>query len=99
MSDLHADWSSGGLTTAVEGNSPILIAESGAVWLVLAGQVHLFATQVQDGEPVGPRIYLFSAQPDEALFGIDPTVSGGDFALLAVGVPGTRLVKVTLEQV
>ena len=52
------------------------------VWLVLSGQVSVFATQVSNQKPTGERRYLFSINPGEVLWGVPVTQQLG---ILAVG--------------
>jgi NHLM bacteriocin system ABC transporter ATP-binding protein len=82
----------------VEGNSPLTLADPDAVWLVQSGQVHLFAAQLRGAEPSAPRIYLLSAQAGEALLGIDLGRGDVSFTVLAIGVPGTRLTRLSLAE-
>jgi ATP-binding cassette subfamily C protein len=75
------------------GSSPLLLAGRGAVWLVAAGRVDVFAVPLQKGEPAGARAHLFRAEAGQALFGIDLEGGPASQGLLAVGLPGSRLLR------
>ena len=73
----------------VGSNTPILLNDPEKVYFVVDGQVDVFAVQVKDHVPTGPRTYVSGVTAGEALFGADG--SNTDFALLAVGGVGTQL--------
>lgn len=87
-----------GRTLEVGGNKPFLLNESTGVWVVDSGQVNVFAVSIQNGQVVGSRNYLFCVESGQALFGIDPHDFEKGMGLLAVGAPGTRLLKVRKSQ-
>ncbi len=74
------------------GNHPLLLDDPTAVWLVQAGSAHVFAVRLTDAQPAGARHYLFTAEPGEALFGVEPRADVG-VGLLAVGGPGTTATR------
>ena len=74
--------------TAVRGNSTLLLTDQNMVWTVHSGTVAVFAVAVQDGEPVGPRRYLFSCNVGEWLFGADPKLPRASRSFLVVGLGG-----------
>lgn len=86
MGDGVADWElfllrlryRTGRPVHIAGNRPALLDDPGAVWVVYAGQVDIFAVEVgADGVP-GPRRYLFSAEAGDAVFGLaGPAEPGG----------------------
>jgi NHLM bacteriocin system ABC transporter ATP-binding protein len=83
-----------GRLVELSGNKPLLLGDAAAVWAVYAGQVDVFAVEVRNGEPVGPRTHIFRATTGQALFGISFLVRGDrSFGLLATGAPGTQLLR------
>ncbi|MDJ0511481.1 MAG: NHLP bacteriocin export ABC transporter permease/ATPase subunit [Crocosphaera sp.] len=54
----------------IHSNQPFLLLNPQTVWLVISGQISLFATQVNNQKPVGERHYLFSINPGEILWGV-----------------------------
>lgn len=81
----------------VSGNTPFLLTDAAAVWWVEAGGVDVFSVRVVDGQPAGSRRAFCSVGVGRALFGFGPPVAGR--ALLAVGLPETRLRKLPFERV
>jgi hypothetical protein len=75
------------------GNQPFLLDGPHRIWVVYTGKVDVFSVRLQAGEVVGVRTYLTSAQPGQAVFGMDLAHSGGEFGLLAVGVGETELIE------
>ncbi len=84
--------------TEVGGNTPLLLADPGAAWLVVQGQVEVFSVSLQEGRPRGPRRHFFSAQAGDLLLGLALDGEGPGLGLLAVGLVGTRLRKLRLDR-
>lgn len=82
----------------VGSNQPFLLDGAQQVWVVYSGKVNLFAVQLQDGKVVGPRRYLYTAYGGDALFGMTIEQAGQGLGLLAVGVAGTRLLRLKRER-
>lgn len=82
-----------GIPLVVGGNSPILLNEPDAVYLLRSGRLEVFSVGVEDGQARGTRHHFFTAIEGDALFGMDCHRHGEGQALLAVGVVGTRLLK------
>ncbi|MCP4662723.1 MAG: NHLP bacteriocin export ABC transporter permease/ATPase subunit [bacterium] len=89
---------------AVGGNEPFRLDTDRAVWLIEAGKVEIFAVRT-DVEGGSPRTHLATTVAGQMLFSIDSRAESVPFgfgakpkersaALLAVGLPGTRLLKV-----
>lgn len=85
-----------GVVRALEGNTPLLLDDPAAVWVVETGRVDVFAVTIETGIATGARHYVCSIDPGDALFGLDQAAVGGDLGLLAVGVVGTRVAKTTM---
>jgi ATP-binding cassette subfamily C protein len=74
-------------------NNPFLLDGRDKAWVVFSGKVDVFAVQVRNGEPVSSRRHLFRAEPGSLLLGMDLASYRRDIGLLAVGVAGTRLIR------
>jgi ATP-binding cassette subfamily C protein len=83
----------------VGGNTPFLMDGADKVWVVASGRVEVFAVNVVDGHPDGTRHHYLTADPGDAIFGIDLERYGEGLGFLAVGMVGTRLRLVPLERV
>lgn len=75
------------------GNNPLLLEDNCAAWLVLSGQVDVFALPPARNGVAGARFHLFRCGAGSLLLGISPSGSPGA-ALLAVGGPDTQIVPV-----
>ncbi|MDQ6774431.1 MAG: NHLP bacteriocin export ABC transporter permease/ATPase subunit [Candidatus Dormibacteraeota bacterium] len=80
-----------GHVVELAGNRPLPLDDQDAVWVVEVGQALVYAVRDADGQPGGARHHVLDVGPGQALFGLDLT--GSDVRLLAVGVPGSRLVR------
>ncbi|MEO0409717.1 MAG: ABC transporter transmembrane domain-containing protein, partial [Cyanobacteria bacterium P01_A01_bin.135] len=80
----------------ISGHEPLLLTETNAAWIVVSGRVSIFAVEVRQGAPFGPRHYLFSVGPEEALFGHDGDGQDSHLALLAVPTEPTVVRRVIL---
>src|SRR5262249_56262999 len=79
---------------ALSGSAPLLLDDPASAWVVETGEVGVFAVELSGSEPAGPRHYVFSARPGEALFGMDLGDGGppvGDLAAGLAATPGRRL--------
>ena len=97
----------GAPTVDVAGNAPRRLTPEGAAWLVAAGVVEVFAASAASAAGAGaggrPRSHLGTARPGTMLFGAAPCTAGsGENAagleLLAVGLPGSRLLAAGAEE-
>lgn len=79
----------------VSGNTPFLLNESDSVWFVDAGNVDLFAVQVENGKPSGPRSHIFRAETGQTVIGMKQDGYGKGIGLLAAGATNTRLFKLS----
>src|SRR5215470_6300531 len=79
----------GAAEVAAAGNAPLRLAPAGAAWLVRSGTVEVFAADAGGGS----RLHLGTARAGDMIFGAAPLADGllGLLGLLAVGLPGTRL--------
>jgi hypothetical protein len=75
------------------GNNPLLLDDHCAAWLILSGQVDVFALPPARNGVAGARFHLFRCGAGSLLFGISPSGLPGA-SLLAVGGPDTQIVRV-----
>ena len=86
-----------GQVYTLKGNEPILLDDPQTIWVVQSGSVALFAVTVENNVIEGTRRYLFTLDPEEALFGTAPDSIGEQRRLLAVPMGETELLKVDRE--
>jgi NHLM bacteriocin system ABC transporter ATP-binding protein len=87
-----------GTVQEVTGNHPLLLHDPEAVWLVESGRVDVFAVPVRAGRPAGARIHLCRAEAGQALFGMAIDPSGTGTGVLAVGIPGCRVLRLSRDR-
>ena len=87
-----------GVRLSVGGNTPFFLDDPSSAWIVMTGRVEVFAVGRVDGEPSGARYHYLTADPGDALFGMDLARYGEGLGMLAVGVVGTELRKVELDR-
>lgn len=80
----------------VGGNTPFLLEGADNVWLVRSGKVEIFSVGVEDAKPHGTRHHFLTAEAGDLLFGMDLDGYGEGLGLLAVGVVGTRLLRMSV---
>ncbi len=80
------------------GNKPVLLSGNEGVWLVHSGKVDLFAQRVEKEDLAGTRTHLFRSEAGQALFGIARDEPEKGIRLLAVGGPGTVLLRLDLSR-
>ncbi|MDD2902806.1 MAG: NHLP bacteriocin export ABC transporter permease/ATPase subunit [Syntrophales bacterium] len=90
-------WLQNGSVLEAETNAPILLSQGQRAWLVLSGGMDIFAVRLADGRAVGVRVHLFRVPPGGAFWELE-VAEGQKVALLAVGLPGTRLAAVGQER-
>jgi len=91
--DLLQFFEAEGTPKEMAGHTPLLLGDPEAVWLVAVGRVDVFAVGLEKGRPVSARVHLFRAVAGQALFGMGLEGSPASTGLLAVGIPGTRLLR------
>ncbi|WP_198954241.1 NHLP bacteriocin export ABC transporter permease/ATPase subunit [Moorena bouillonii] len=79
----------------IQGNQPLILNNPEIVWMVVSGQVSVFATEMKNNEPEGNRHYLFTVEKGQGLFGHCSDSSGQ--ALLAVAIEGAELESVAIQ--
>jgi NHLM bacteriocin system ABC transporter ATP-binding protein len=88
-------WQDKGVLLELEGNLPLILNQGQRAWLVLAGGVDIFWSELKDNQPAGALNHLFRV-PQGQLFLEFQGPAGEGPGLLAVTLPGTRLCELTL---
>lgn len=78
---------------ALAGNETFLLEKPSYLWQVASGSVGVFAVAWHEGEPTGPRYYLFSASVNDYLLGCTPQTYG----LVAIAFEPTTLISFSLN--
>ncbi|HEY8535191.1 MAG TPA: NHLP bacteriocin export ABC transporter permease/ATPase subunit, partial [Vicinamibacterales bacterium] len=75
------------------GSDRPFLLDGGGCWYVHTGRVDVFRVPLREGAPAGARTHLFRVQEGQLLFGMSGRrdLNAG---MLAVGGPGTQLVRV-----
>jgi ATP-binding cassette subfamily C protein len=82
-----------GEARSADGDRAFLLTGEGA-YLVDAGHVDVFSVRVEDGRAAGRRTHLLRVPAGHALMDLSLSVEEGGRGFLAVGIAGTRLVRV-----
>jgi NHLM bacteriocin system ABC transporter ATP-binding protein len=90
----HRLFENEGILRATAGNQPFLLDDPAAVWMVMEGQVDVFAVRMDGEGGYGPRSFMFEAAAGQILFGFDLSDVSREFGLLVVGVAGTTLRRI-----
>ena len=85
-----------GDVVSIGANQPLLLKD-GDVWLVRNGAVDLFAVPVSGGVPSGRRQHLARVEREGALWGASPVPAPVGYGLLAVGIAGTEIARITAD--
>lgn len=78
---------------AVGGNVPIRLDDPSVLWFVAQGSVDIFASREQDDGIMAEYKHLMRAARGQLLFPVDPAA----FLLIAKGMPGSQLLRVSAE--
>jgi NHLM bacteriocin system ABC transporter ATP-binding protein len=81
-----------GAIEEVAGNKPFFLDDPTMAWLTLSGRVDVFGVAMENGEPVGARIHLLSAEPGQILFGMSLAPSA-PLSIVAVGIAGSQVTR------
>lgn len=81
----------------VAGNKPLTLDDSSVVWQVVQGPLEVFATTLEDGAPVGPRVYVCTLDSGQLMFGVSPASPDGA-AFVALGTSGCQARRVPRER-
>ncbi len=87
-----------GAPVEAAGNKPLMLHNGGSVWMVQAGQVDIFSSKIENGEPVGIRNHVFHRGAGQVLFGVATETGGGGRGLVAVGRADTTLLRIGLDR-
>src|SRR5690349_4886989 len=77
-------------------NRPLHIDDGDSAWIVESGNLDVFFVQTTNGAASGPRRHVMRIHPGQPVFGIPLDHSEASTGLLAVGSPGSSLLKVSL---
>ncbi|MBW1779535.1 MAG: NHLP bacteriocin export ABC transporter permease/ATPase subunit [Deltaproteobacteria bacterium] len=83
----------GGVPIKIAGNRPLYASDETAFYMVSRGRVDLFAVKMAEGRAVGVRTHLFQIVEGDLLFGMAHQEGGHGLGLLAVGKPGTEIIR------
>lgn len=92
--ELVAYFRTNGARVALENRAPLSLEDSAFVYLIVEGNVELFAIPSGEGGASGTRVRFLSVPNGELLFGI-PTGSA-ELRMIATGVVGTTLLRLPL---
>ncbi len=67
------------------------------LWVINEGSVEVFAVRALDGEPVGPRRWMFTAGVSSALFAL-PVVEHDNLTLIAIAAADGELEEFALDE-
>jgi NHLM bacteriocin system ABC transporter ATP-binding protein len=84
-------------TRTITANEPLLLTNPSQLWQLKSGSVAVFVTAFADGQPVGPRRYLFTVEAGEALFSAD-IYQITHLGLMAVAMEPTEVVAIPLSE-
>src|SRR4051812_30506586 len=80
----------------LEGHRPLWLDDPATAWVLAEGRAQVFAVELVDGRPTGPRRPLFAVSAGGSLL---PAPPGGPLALVAVGIEhGTQARPVALAE-
>ena len=57
---------------SVEGNRPLILDNPEKVWVVQDGRIEIFAVSLSNGEPLGHRNHIYTANPGDTIWGVSP---------------------------
>ncbi len=89
---LHSIFEAEGQACQARTGQPLWLYGTDRLWLLASGKVDVFLTRIENGQPSGALHPLFRAQASALLFGMPPA-PGGDWGMVAVGLPDTRLLR------
>jgi NHLM bacteriocin system ABC transporter ATP-binding protein len=87
-----------GESREVAANHPMPLDDPASVWIVSKGSVDVFAVSAEEGIQRGARIHLCRVETGELLCGCEPGSANAP-TLLAVGFPGSEVVRLDQTQV
>ncbi len=87
-----------GRLSEIGANKPLWLDDPESVWVVYSGKVDLFSVPVVRKQAAGTRRHLFRVPSGQMFFGIDWESKPTGYGLLAIGTPGTKIIKVRRSQ-
>lgn len=96
---MHSVFLKEGSPVQAVGNKPLLLDDRKSVWMVHTGQVDIFSSRIENGNPVGIRSHVFRTGAGQILIGVERYAREGEtIALMAVGGPDTALLQLELKR-
>lgn len=86
---LHSHISGKGSRLQLDASAPLAISDPSALWFVEEGRLDVFLVGEGDSREQSERVYCFSVEAGQAVFGVAPQEGR---ALLGVALPGTSVV-------
>lgn len=84
---------------SVEGNRPLILDNPEKIWVVQDGRIEVFAVSLSNGEPLGHRSHIFTANPGDTIWGVSPEGHENDIGLIATGPYGTLVAELALPEI
>jgi NHLM bacteriocin system ABC transporter ATP-binding protein len=94
MQDVLEQLTAAATPREVAGNNPLPLDDRDSVWLVTAGRLDVFALPPPRDGVAGARFHLLRVETGQLLFGVGKS----DVALLAVGNPGSQVLRLARQQ-
>jgi ATP-binding cassette subfamily C protein len=82
----------------LSGHEHLLLADPSRGYVLRNGHLSVYAVELTDGRPTGPRQYLLTIHEGALLHGVSEAIDGRTFALLAVTVTSCDYEEVSLEE-
>ncbi len=82
----------------ITGKTPFFLDDPEQIWCILEGEVHVYVTSRKGEEQTGGRDYLFTLRKHQALFGVETGFFGASMGLLASGIPGTQVLRISRKE-
>lgn len=96
--DIPNDLISQGQHITLNGNQPLLLSNSNLFYVLLEGQIDIFAVELFDTTIIGQRHYLFTIDPHTVFNGLDIFASES-IGIMGVGAFGTHVVQLSNTQI
>src|SRR5579884_4115216 len=93
MQDVLDLFAAEGPPREVAGNAPLPLDDGDSVWLVSAGRLDVFALPPPRDGLAAARVHLFRAEAGQVLLGVAAAGPEAGPSLLAVGCPGSQVLR------
>ena len=82
----------------LQGNRPLLLGDRDVAWVLDYGSAAVFVVDLENGEPKGPRRYLFTVKPGDVLLGMSGAQGSRHQELMAVPIEATQVSPVAADE-